>query len=105
MRAIIIESNFVIILKVRSLTLSAAAVEVGHVVEEDVGRYGHLLFAALHVPVRQRHLACSVHGLDPRLEVAWSALTSLRALVLQVIIRLREVSPPESGEEQPQRKQ
>ena len=54
MRAIIIESNFVIILKVRSLTLSAAAVEVGHVVEEDVGRDGHFLLPTLYVPVGQR---------------------------------------------------
>ena len=73
-------------------------------VEEDLGGDGDLLLAALHVPVRQRHLACTVHGLD-RARGCRSALTSLRALVLQVIIRLGEVSPPESGEEQPQRKQ
>ena len=46
------------------LTLVGLAVEVGHVVEEDLGGDGDLLLAALHVPVRQRHLACTVHGLD-----------------------------------------
>lgn len=43
------------------LTLVHLAVEVGHVVEEDLGGDGDLLLAALHVPVRQRHLACTVH--------------------------------------------
>ena len=36
------------------------AVEVGHVVEEDVGRDGYLLFAALHVPVWEGYFAWKV---------------------------------------------
>ena len=36
------------------LTIIVLAVEVGHVVEEDVGRDGHFLLPTLYVPVGQR---------------------------------------------------
>ena len=56
------------LLELPAESIIVLAVEVGHVVEEDVGRYGHLLFAALHVPVWEGYFAWKVKLLSCLLE-------------------------------------
>ena len=58
--------------------------KVGHVVQEDVGRDGHLLLAALHIPVWQRDFSYKIENVILSEELGGA--TCIRRLVLQVVV-------------------